>query len=103
MPLGNYYSNPGAKWNSSQISAALNQRIGTELLFPVYDKVTGNGANAQYHVVGWVGFHLTAHSEQGSSGSLTGWFTQVIWDGIETHTTDGSIPDLGARTVKLID
>jgi Flp pilus assembly protein TadG len=103
MPLGNYYSDPGAKWNSSQISDALDQRIGTELLFPVYDKVTGNGANAQYHVVGWVGFHLTAHSEHGSSGSLSGWFTQVIWDGIETHTTDGSIPDLGARTVKLID
>ena len=102
MPLGNYYSDPGAKWNSAQISSALDSRIGTELLFPVYDKLIGTGANAQYEVVGWVGFHLTGHSEHGSTGTITGWFTTVVWQGIETHTTDGSVPDLGARTVKLI-
>jgi Flp pilus assembly protein TadG len=102
MPLGNYYSDPGAKWNSSQVGNALDQRIGTELLFPVYDKVTGNGANAQYHVVGWVGFHLTAHSEHGSSGSLTGWFTEVVWTGIAV-TKATTEPNLGARTVNLID
>lgn len=102
MALGNYYSDTGAKWNSSQVSAALDQRIGSELLFPVYDSLTGSGANAQYHVVGWVGFHLTAHTEHGSSGNLTGWFTEVIWDGIATTTSSGE-PNLGARTVSLID
>ena len=64
MALGGYYSDAGAKWNSSQIGNALDQRIGTELLFPVYDTLTGTGANATYHVIGWVGFHLTAHTEQ---------------------------------------
>ncbi len=101
MGLGNYYSDTGAKWNSSQVSSALDARIGTELLFPVYDTLNGTGANAQYHVVGWVGFHLTAHSEHGSSGSLSGWFTTVVWDGIEV-TSSGGTPDLGARVVKLI-
>jgi len=101
MGLGDYYSDTGAKWNSAQVGSALDQRIGTELLFPVYDKLTGNGANAQYHVVGWVGFHLTAHAEQGSSGSLSGWFTAVVWDGIEV-TSSGGTQDLGARVVKLI-
>lgn len=102
MPLGNYYSDAGAKWNSSQVGGALNKRIGTELLFPVYDIVKGSGANAQYHVIGWVGFHLTAHEEHGSTGSITGWFTEVVWDGIRTTTSSGQ-PNLGARTVSLID
>jgi len=103
MPLGNYFSDTGAKWNSSQISSALDQRLGAELLFPVYDTLTGNGANATYHVVGWVGFHLTAHEEHGSTGSLTGWFTEVVWNGIESTASSGSSADLGARTVKLIN
>ncbi|HSS81626.1 MAG TPA: pilus assembly protein TadG-related protein [Gaiellaceae bacterium] len=102
MALGNYYSDPGAKWNSSQVGSALDQRIGTELLFPVYDTLVGNGANAQYHVVGWVGFHLTAHTEHGSSGSLTGWFTEVVWTGIAVTKATGE-PNLGARVVNLID
>ena len=62
LPLGKYYSDPGAKWNSSQVQSALNQRVGTDLLFPVYDTLSGSGANAQYHVIGWVGFHLTGFS-----------------------------------------
>lgn len=102
MPLGDYYSDAGAKWNSSRIGNALDKRIGTELLFPVYDIVHGSGANAQYHVVGWVGFHLTAHEEHGSSGSITGWFTEVVWTGIQATTSSGQ-PNLGARTVSLID
>ena len=102
MPLGDYYSDPGAKWNSSQISNALDHRIGSELLFPVYDTLTGTGSNAKYHVVGWVGFHLTGHSEHGSTGSLTGWFTEVVWDGIAAKKATGE-PYLGARTVSLID
>jgi Flp pilus assembly protein TadG len=102
MPLGQYYSDAGAKWNSSQVADALDRRVGTELLFPVYDKVTGTGSNAKYHVVGWVGFHLTSHEEHGSTGSITGYFTEVVWDGIAAKKDDGE-PYLGARTVNLID
>jgi Flp pilus assembly protein TadG len=102
LPLGNYYSDPGAKWNSSQVQSALNSRIGTDLLFPVYDKLTGSGANAQYHVVGWVGFHLTGFTARGSSGSITGYFTEVVWSGIAVSSATGQ-PNLGARTVSLID
>ena len=102
MPLGEYYSDAGAKWNSAQIGNALDSRIGTELLFPVYDIVVGNGSNAQYHVVGWVGFHLTGHQESGSDGTITGWFTEVVWTGIQATTSNGQ-PNLGARAVQLID
>ena len=58
LPLGLYDSDPGAKFNSSQIQGALDARIGTVLLFPVFDTLTGNGSNAQYNIIGWVGFHL---------------------------------------------
>lgn len=102
MQLGDYYSDAGAKWDSSQLGDALDKRIGTELLFPVYDIVKGSGANAQYHVIGWVGFHLTAHEEHGSTGSITGYFTDVVWTGIQATTSSGQ-PNLGARTVSLID
>jgi Flp pilus assembly protein TadG len=102
LPIGSYLSDTGAKWNDSLVQNALDQREGTDLLFPVYDFISGGGAGASYHVVGWVGFHITGHSASGSSGSITGWFTEVVWDGIESTASDGSNPDLGARVVKLV-
>ena len=60
-------------------------RIGTTLLFPVYDQIIGTGSNAQYHVIGWVGFHLLSYDARGSSGSITGYFTEVIWTGLQIH------------------
>ena len=103
LPIGSYLSDTGAKWNDSLVQNALEQRMHTTLLFPVYDILTGSGANAVYHVVGWVGFYLTGHTANGSSGSITGYFTQVVWDGIESTSSDGTNPDLGARVVKLVD
>jgi hypothetical protein len=103
LPIGAYLSDPGAKWDSSPVTDALTRRLNTDLLFPVYDVLIGTGANAEYHVVGWVGFHLTGFTANGVDGSVSGYFTQVIWDGIESTTSDGSNPDLGARVVKLID
>jgi hypothetical protein len=103
LPIGSYLSDTGAKWNDSLIQNALNARDGTTLLFPVYDVLSGSGANASYHVVGWVGFHLTGQvAANGSTGSITGYFTQVVWDGIDSTASDGSNPDLGARVVKLV-
>jgi hypothetical protein len=43
MPLGWYYSDPGAKFNSSQVQAALDARLNDELLFPVYRGTRGGG------------------------------------------------------------
>ena len=103
LDIGQYYSDPGAKWNSSQMHDALDQRIGTTLLFPVYDTIIGNGANAQYHVIGWVGFRLLSYDARGSSGSITGYFTNVIWTGLQSTSSSGQPPNFGARSVQLID
>ena len=37
MPLGWYYSDPGAKFNSSNVQDAMDSRLSSVLLFPVYD------------------------------------------------------------------
>ncbi len=45
----------------------MNQRIGTEMLFPVYRTIREEGANLEYEVIGWVGFFITdyrRHREQ---------------------------------------
>jgi hypothetical protein len=106
LPLGGYYSDPGAKFNSSQIQNALRQRIGTELLFPVYDTLTGTGSNATYHIIGWVAFHLLSFDARGNNGTLTGYFTNVIWSGLQAvpgGSGGGNPPNYGAYAVQLID
>jgi hypothetical protein len=101
LPLGWYYSDPGAKFNSSSVQSALTTRIGSELLFPVFDDSSGNGANAGYDVIGWIGFHLESFDARGSSGNLYGYFTRVIWDGIQ-NTSGAGGPDFGVHTVSLV-
>jgi Flp pilus assembly protein TadG len=103
LALGGYFSDPGAKFNNSQIQAALNQRIGTELLFPVYDTLTSGGSNATYHIIAWAAFHLESINTQGTGGSITGYFTEVVWDGIPATTPGGGGPNYGAHTVQLVD
>lgn len=111
LSLGQYYSDPGAKFNSSQVVDALASKVGKELLFPVFDDLTGNGANAQYDIIGWVAFHLdcpgdivsgTCVANHGNSQDLTGYFTRVIWDGIQA-TTNKHLPDFGTYSVTLVN
>jgi Flp pilus assembly protein TadG len=101
LPLGDYLSDPGAKWNNSTIQAAINARIGSELLFPVYDILSGQGSNATYHVIGWVGFEIDGVTASGTSGSITGHFTRIIWDGIQNSSGSTGL-DFGVRTINLV-
>jgi Flp pilus assembly protein TadG len=103
LGLGDYFSDSGAKWNNSTIQSALTSRFGTELLFPVYDTLSGSGSNATYHIIAWAAFHLESVTANGSGGSITGYFTEVVWDGIPATTAGGGGPNLGAHTVQLVD
>jgi len=100
LDLGDYYSNTGVKWNSSEIHDALQVRLGSTLLFPVYDRVVGTGTNATYHVIGWVGFTITDFDARSSSGTITGYFTKAIWQGLPALPGSGQ-PDFGVRTIRL--
>jgi Flp pilus assembly protein TadG len=102
MPLGIYTGAPGADFNSGPFDAALSDRIGSEVLFPVYmPPVVQSGANANFNVVGWVGFWITGYSTHGNGGVVYGHFDRFIAQGLEA-VDPNSQPDLGARTIQLI-
>lgn len=101
LDLGDYFSNTGAKWDSSAIADSLNARLGTVLMFPVYDTLTGTGVNALYHVVAWVGFRIDSFDASGTSGSISGVFTSITWEGLPASQPN-SEPNLGVRVVTLI-
>jgi Flp pilus assembly protein TadG len=102
LSLGHYDSDPGANFNSNNITDSLAGRVGSELLFPVYDSLDGNGSNAQYDVIGWVAFHLDGYGGSGDNGWLKGYFTRVIWEGIQSKTNQ-NIPDFGVYSVSLVN
>ncbi|MHB8642639.1 MAG: pilus assembly protein TadG-related protein [Gaiellaceae bacterium] len=103
LALGNYCQETGAKFSSSQVRSALDSRVGTNMLFPVYDSYSGNGSNGTYHIIGWVAFYLKSWTKlQGNSFALDGWFTAVIWNGIQSNTNP-NIPDFGVHTIALVN
>jgi Flp pilus assembly protein TadG len=101
LPLGLYRSDPGAKFSSSNVQGALDDRIGTVLLFPVFDTLNGTGQNAEYNIIGWVGFHLDGYDVHGNVAQLTGYFTQFIAKGIQA-SSGTTQPDFGVRVIQLV-
>jgi len=102
MPLGHYHSAPSANFNNSQFLSALDSVIGEEVLFPVYRKLTGPGSNAQYDIIGWIGFIIRSYSANGSNGSLTGEFTRYIAEGLPVENSGGP-PDTGVHEIELVN
>jgi hypothetical protein len=112
LTLGQYESDPGAKFNPNGVGDALDARVGTELLLPVYDALLDAGAGAEYNVIGWVAFHLDCVglatdttdcvNHHGNNNSITGFFTRVIWKGIQSKSNQG-LPDFGVYTVSLVN
>jgi len=86
LPLGWYYSDPGAKFNSSHVKNALDARLGSEMLFPIYRDTRGSGAGFEYEVVGWAGYVITK---------------RVVWEGIGSQSSGA--PSFGAHAVSLVE
>ncbi len=102
MPLGTYTSVPGAKFNGGSFRQALADRVGAEVLFPVYrPPVVLSGSNARFNIIGWVGFHISGSSGGGNSGKVLGSFTRFIAQGLQA-THPGSQSDFGVRAVQLV-
>jgi hypothetical protein len=102
MPVQKWYSSdPGSKFNSSNVVDSMSIRLGDELLFPVYDDVVDGGANLTYHVVGWAGFVVTGFSGNGSHGHIEGHFTKFTAQGLQGMP--GTTPAFGAYTVQLVE
>jgi Flp pilus assembly protein TadG len=107
LGLGNYNSDPGAKFSSQNVQSALDDRMNTVLLFPVFRTLDDTGSNAKYEIIGWIGFHLTGYTVNGNSATLTGYFTQYIAKGILARRSPGSgdVPSsfFGVKTIQLIE
>ncbi|MDQ3822735.1 MAG: pilus assembly protein TadG-related protein [Actinomycetota bacterium] len=106
LPIGGYYSAPGVKFNAHDIQEALGVRMNSPtpvMMFPVYDTLSGQGANAEYHIIGWAPFYITGYEAHGNDGSITGYFTEMIWYGTLATSSGGGGPNFGARTVQLIE
>ena len=107
LGLGKYKSDPGAKFSSQNVRGALDQRLNTVLLFPVFKSLAGTGSNADYDIIGWIGFHLTSYTTNGNEATLTGYFTQYIARGILAKHSPGSggVPSslFGVKTIQLIE
>ena len=71
------------------------------MLFPIYRRTHGGGANFEYEIVGWVGFVMLDYDAHGNNGTLEGYFTKVIWEGLLSTTSSSA--DFGVRSVALID
>jgi hypothetical protein len=99
-----YRSDPGAKFSSANIQAALNYRMQNDpvLLFPVYETLGGTGQNATYYVIGWIGFHLESFSVNGNHAELNGYFTEYIAQGILASSGGGGPPNYGVKSIQLI-
>ena len=91
---------PGLEVQLRPGAPALDDRIGSDLLFPVYRHLRAQGAGFEYEVIGWVGFHLTGYSI-GGKGKLFGSFTRIIWDGIQSESSTPD--DFGVRSISLVD
>jgi Putative Flp pilus-assembly TadE/G-like len=106
LGLGNYRSDPGAKFSSSNIQDALQQRMGTVLLFPVFKVLDGTGQNAVYEIIGWIGFHLNAYEVHGNNATLHGYFTEFIAQGILASSgggDSGPSSSFGVKSIQLIE
>jgi hypothetical protein len=87
-----------------QVDDALSTVIqeGRVLLFPIYDKLTGSGDNAQFHIIGWAAFQVTRFTANGSGGAVYGHFLRVTHEGIQVKSTTDAA-DYGVRVVKLVN
>jgi Flp pilus assembly protein TadG len=107
LGLGKYNSDPGAKFSSGNIQSALDGRLNTVLLFPVFTTLDSSGSNAVYDIIGWIGFYLTGYTVNGNNATLTGYFTTYIADGILSHRAPGSggVPSsfFGVESIQLIE
>jgi hypothetical protein len=100
MKIGDYDAAPSTNFNNSQFKGALDLRLGTELLFPVYRKLTGPGTNAKFEIIAWVGFVPTKFTGSGDQGKVFGYFTEVIWEGV---LLSSGPPAFGVKTVSLVE
>jgi Flp pilus assembly protein TadG len=104
MPLGTYYGASSTNYNSSAFQDALSTRVGTEVLFPVYQPpILNGGSNGEFNIIDWVGFHITSQTANGSSGTLNGYFTRYIAQGLPAGASGPNGGAFGVHLITLVE
>ena len=100
-----YYVSTGNPFSSTNIKGALDQKVqeGDVLLFPVYDKLTGTGNNAKYHIVAFAAFLITSMDLTGNNEKFYGHFESITWDGIQADSVGSAPPNFGVKSVSLVE
>jgi hypothetical protein len=101
MDLGRYDSAPSANFNNAQFQDSLAARMSGNLLFPIYRTLIGSGSTAEYDIIGWVGFRVTHFNPNGSRSFVKGYFTSVIWQGIQSQ--NGAGLNYGVKAIQLVE
>ena len=102
MPLGTYFAAPSTKYDSAAFQSALAARVGDDVLFPVYQPpILAGGSNGRFNIIGWVGFHINSESADGSSGTLHGYFTRYIAQGLQPSALSPGSQDFGVHVIWL--
>lgn len=97
-----YRAAPSANFNNGQFQQALRDRMNTELLFPIYERIVGSGSTAEYRVIGFAAFVVTHVTGGGSAAELNGHFTRVVWESL-AEIGPPSPADFGVRSIELIE
>ena len=83
-------------------TAYLGSLYGSDLLIPVWDKVSGSGTDMRFRVYGYAAFHFMGADPYSSDPALIGYFTHAAQQSdATTASTLTTAPDLGARSVYL--
>jgi hypothetical protein len=100
-----YLVSTGNPFSSTNIKGALDEKVkeGDILLFPVYDKLTGTGNNAKYHIVGFAAFVIPSMDLTGNKEKFFGHFVSVTWEAVQAGTVGAAPPNFGVKNVSLID
>ncbi len=95
-----YGPKPGNIMNSGPVRSALDGLVTnqTVITFPLYDTASGNGKNAQFHIVGFAGFVITSYDRK--SSSITGYFKKVMCT--QGCTMGSSVTPGGVTNVRLV-
>lgn len=103
-------ADPGKSQNECRSTFA--GALGTVVLVPIFDQVTGTGANAQYHIAGFAGFELLGYRITGamrspgfscpagpgaSAACIYGRFVPIVEAGPGFGGTD-----YGARAIRMV-
>ena len=77
LDIGKYRSDPGAKFSSQNVNGALDARVGTVLLFPVFKTLDGTGPERRIRNHRLDRLPPESEVTHGNNATLTGLFHRV--------------------------